>query len=152
MIDLASISPAAGAKYSPNLHRWMKREFKFGRRAQAFFIARDGGNESRSIIIGYEPKSWPGDVIGATLSDVLSGGRVREGHYTGERWKPKPLPGFLQGYAKWGRCYIDPSHTMWFRDPRWTEHGDRRVCLWCGISQRKETRERVVVDERWVAA
>ena len=151
MIDLKAISPAAGAKYSPSLHRWMKREFRFGRRAQAFAITRDGGNDSRAIIIGYVPKSWDGDVNGACLSDILCGGRVRENHFT-DHWRPKPLPGFFAGYQKWGRCYIDPQHTMHFTDQRWRQEGNARTCRWCGAQQVRRTAERIVIDERWVTA
>jgi hypothetical protein len=153
-IDLKSVDPKiSGGKFSPNLHRWLKKERRHLHELQAF----DSHDEERGglygrIYIGYR---YDDEVHGSRLATVLGqGGRAMVFCFPGsQHWTP--LEGWWDRYVAVGRCAIDPEHDVSFQQdhgPRYTQIGDVRTCNWCGAIHRREryTETRVYERERFV--
>lgn len=141
---LRSIDPKqpGGGKFSPNLHRWIKRR---RRGVHADIVVCRGacpmtGKKNTLLIGAFDGPDW---FHGCTLNGVLCNGG-REQIYAYRRIKLAPLrefKSFWDRYQKIGRCAIDPKHEAHFieqddpHEKRWAIHPDDhliRVCQWCG--------------------
>ena len=127
--DLQSICPTKGAKFSPNLFKWLSQFLKRTPRVAQVYRCNDG-----VMWIGFLHE---GDLIGARLMAVLCNGKSE--HPMSYRVRSNfvsltPIPDFWVRYAEDGRCAIDPEHQVSFinDDSRWSVHGDTRSCMWCG--------------------
>lgn len=129
-IDVAAIHPKRGAKYSPNLYRWLTQRTR-KHRTWTSSVFRDATGD---LWIGTLDEST--FLIGCRLMRVLcNGGRVESMAYPLKQIGPlEELPDFWERYTADGRCAIDPGHKMHFigGDSRWRVTGDARECLWCG--------------------
>jgi hypothetical protein len=126
-LDVAAIHPRNGAKYSPNLHRWLTMRNR-KHRAWTSRVYRDS---SGMLFVGMLDL---GDLIGARLMNVLCYGSKAESLcFVGLRGLEE-VADFWPRYVRDGRCAIDTEHARWFvgDDTRWTQDGDTRACLWCG--------------------
>lgn len=144
VFDTTKIDPKRGAKYSPNLHKWMRREMRRAPLSRAVFRDSQG-----SLWIGYNDEDTY--LIGSRLIAVLCSRSESMAHPIMHRLTE--LPEFWSAYAADGRCAIDPEHQMHFigDETRWRVRGDERECLWCGrVTQRRETYEHTTTRERWV--
>lgn len=91
-------------------------------------------------------------LIGAKLIGVLCYGAAEKSFAYS---RPiKKIPEFWEKYALFGRCAIDPDHTMGFLgdDLRWSSGPLRRSCNWCG-NFTQTLKRWTVTEERtaWVA-
>jgi hypothetical protein len=124
-LDIESVSPRRGAKYSPNLYRWLTSPSN-KHRPQTSRIYRDAAGD---LWIGMLDM---GDLIGSRLIAVLCNGtKERTFCYPGLKGLQE-VADFWPRYTQVGRCAIDPGHNASFLDNRWTVTGDTRNCLWCG--------------------
>jgi hypothetical protein len=134
-LDVAAIHPSRGAKYSPNLHKWLTQLMnKHRARTSSVFRDRDG-----VLWIGRLDDGLY--LIGRKLNQVLCGGRKAESMaYILKQLGPlEEVTDFWTRYTADGRCAIDPEHKMHFvgDDTRWRTTGDHRECLWCGNHSQK---------------
>lgn len=126
-LDVKLVSPRKGAKYSPNLYRWLTSPSN-KHRTQTSRIYRDTTGD---LWIGMIDN---GDLIGTRLMAVLcNGAKATTFCFVGLK-NLQEVADFWPRYVQNGRCAIDPEHTMYFigDDTRWTVTGDTRNCLWCG--------------------
>lgn len=125
-LDVQAVHPKNGAKYSPNLHKWMTAKHP-GHRART---SRVYSSPDRGLMIG---RVDDGYLIGTRLNDVLCNGSKARSWAIGARGLVE-VSDFWPRYLAEGRCAIDPEHAMYFigDDTRWTQEGDTRACLWCG--------------------
>lgn len=134
-LDVAAIHPSKGAKYSPNLHRWLTMRNK-KHHAWTSRVYRD---EAGTLWIGMLDL---GDMIGARLMNVLCYGTKAESACWVNLLGLVEVVDFWARYTAVGRCSIDPEHKMHFvgDDTRWRTAGDKRECLWCGNHAQKMRR------------
>lgn len=141
-LDIEQISPGKGAKFSPNLYLWLKKQ----RTSWAYRVYRDTDSYLWiGILDGRE-------LIGAKLIGVLCNG-VKEGTAAWQNIHAVEVPNFWANYVSDGRCAIDSEHAMWFinDESRWEVDGDQRVCQWClKASQRLVRKSKVVETQEWV--
>lgn len=146
-LALESIHPKLGARFSPNLHAFLKNKrnqsmLRFGR----VYKDPDG-----SLWLGFPDEDF---FIGARLISVLCGGaRACTAAYVDVVKGLTEVEGFWNDYRRYGRCAVDPAHKMHFvgDDTRWTIKGDQRDCLWCGkASQRMRRWTEAVERSKWV--
>lgn len=143
------IAPARGAKYSPNLYKWLtKRDKKHRIETSTVFRAPDG-----SLWIGMIDENI--FLIGSRLMAVLChGAKAETMAYPLNKIGPlEEMTDFWDRYMAVGRCAIDPKHERYFvgQETRWLVEGETRRCLWCGNArQRQETYH--IPRKRWVAA
>lgn len=147
--DVSAIKPILGAKYSPNLYKWLtKRDKKH--RAWTSSVFRD----SKGVL-------WIGRIdegvylIGCRLMRVLClGGRAESMAYPlSKMGQLEEVADFWESYVADGRCAIDPEHHVGFvaGETRWRTEGDRRECLWCGkVRQNREIYTETVECSRWI--
>jgi hypothetical protein len=131
-LDVAAIHPSRGAKYSPNLHKWLTQR---GRRHMAW-TSRVYSDAAGVLWIGMLDN---GDLFGCRLMQVLCNG-AKAFHACWVGLGPLvELADFWTNYTAIGRCAIDPGHKMYFTgdDTRWQTTGDHRECLWCGNHTQK---------------
>ena len=131
-LDARAVAPRNGAKYSPNLYKWLTMRNK-KHHAWTSRVYRDG---SGTLWIGMLDL---GDLIGARLMNVLCCGAKAESFcYVGMRGLVE-VADFWPRYTAVGRCAIDPAHKMHFvgDDTRWRTNGEHRECLWCGAHAQK---------------
>jgi len=144
--DLAAIHPRNGAKYSPNLHRFLSmRRSEMYRRHGKVYKDPDG-----VLWLGVFDEPY---LLGARLMTVLCNGAKAKVFAHHAPAGLVEVPDFWQTYMEVGRCAIDPAHEMFFAgdESRWSVDGDTRMCLWCGSC--RQHREQYVVKlsrERWV--
>lgn len=134
-LDLPSVHPRNGAKYSPNLYKWLTNRNK-KHRAWTSRVYRDADG---TLWIGMLDR---GDLFGAKLYGVLCNGS-KEGCACWVNLRGLvEVPDFWRRYVSEGRCAIDPEHKTHFigDGSRWTQDGDTRACLWCGKAQQTLTR------------
>lgn len=126
-LDTKSIHPKRGAKYSPNLHKWLTYRTK-NHRTWTSRVYRDIDGV---LWIG---KLDLGHLIGARLIGVLCNGRKEESYCFVNLKGLVEVEDFWSRYVADGRCAIDTEHAQYFigDDTRWTVDGDSRACLWCG--------------------
>lgn len=144
-LDLTSISPARGAKFSPNLYRFLLRA-----RSQAIRqYGRVYRDESGTLWLGY---FFDGDLIGARLMNVLCEGAKTTTFSFSKLGPLIEVEDFWSRYQAIGRCAIDPEHAITFIDDktRWEEDGEQRECLWCSNArQHRVIRTRQVSYDSW---
>lgn len=126
-LDVQAVHPKNGAKYSPNLHRWLTSP-KRKHRARTSRVYRD---VEGTLWIG---RIDDGSLIGARLYGVLCYGAKAESACWVNLRGLVEVADFWPRYLAEGRCAIDPEHARYFvgDDTRWTQEGDTRECLWCG--------------------
>jgi len=140
-LDVSAIHPRNGAKYSPNLHKWLTMRNK-KHHAWTSRVYRDTGG---MLWIGMLDL---GDLIGARLMNVLCCGTKAESFcYAGMRGLVE-VADFWPRYVAEGRCAVDPEHKSHFvgDDTRWTQDGETRACLWCGNAKQVMKRWTETVD------
>ena len=116
-LDIAAVNPKNGAKFSPNLYKWLtKRDRGHLRKNASVHKDKDG-----TLFIGMVYDGW---LHGSKLMRVLCVGGKAE-VFAFYLW---------QQYMAIGRCAIDQAHSMYFTgdDTRWKTEGDTRNCQWCG--------------------
>lgn len=142
-LDVQAMHPKNGAKYSPNLYKWLTSHKKPYRAwTSRVYRGTDG-----TLYIGMMDH---GDLIGAMLYTVL-----REGAKA-ESWCYPPTRGMVEVADFWtryladGRCATDPEHARYFvgDHTRWRQEGDTRTCLWCGKAQQVLARWTEVVERQ----
>lgn len=144
-LDVRAIDPRNGAKYSPNLYRWLTMRSK-KHRAWSSRVYRDADD---TLWIGMLDD---GDLIGARLMNVLCYGAKAESCCWVNLRELVEVADFWPRYVAQGRCAIDPEHTLHFvgDDTRWSVSGDTRACLWCGNARQVLVRLTETVErERW---
>ena len=144
-LDVRAIDPRNGAKYSPNLHRWLTSL----KRKHLAWTSRVYRDDSGTLWIGMLDL---GDLIGARLYGVLCNGAKEDSACWVNLRGLVEVADFWPRYLAEGRCAIDPEHAHRYEvdDTRWTQEGDTRACLWCGKARQvlrrwTETGER----EQW---
>lgn len=148
-LDVNALHPRKGAKYSPNLHKWLThRERKHRAWTSSVFRDSDG-----ALWIGVLDEGLY--LIGCRLIQVLcSGTKAESMAWSLANLGPlEEITDFWGRYATDGRCAIDAEHQMHFvgDDTRWRVAGDERECVWCGKArQRRERYTRTTEHERWV--
>lgn len=127
-LELMSIDPNRGAKYSPNLYAYLKRKAK-GPWLQLQRVFKD---EQGGLWMGYFDDV--GHFNGAKMGRVLTEGGKAETFCYVNLGGLREIEGFWDHYIQDGRCAIDPQHEMYFVGERWrtSEDGNSRSCLWCG--------------------
>lgn len=128
-LDVTAINPANGAKYSPNLYRWLTLR-RSAHRAWTSRVYRDADG---TLWIG---RLDMGDLIGARLIAVLCNGAKEASACWVNLRHLVEVGDFWPRYVRDGRCAIDTEHTRHFigDDTRWAVQGDTRDCLWCGMA------------------
>lgn len=148
-LDVKAIHPGKGAKYSPNLYKWLTaRDRKH--RAWTSRVFRD-----RDDVLWIGALDDGAYLIGCRLMQVLCNGTKAESMaYMLKQLGPlQEVADFWERYVSDGRCAIDAKHQMHFvgDDTRWSVTGDKRECLWCGkANQRRERYTQTTERERWV--
>lgn len=137
---IEAIRPGNGAKFSPNLFRWLTAPHKSHRAWMSRVYAAGDG----ALWIGY-----PDDVsgfIGQKLIAVLCNGVQAESGWWTDLGVLIEIADFWARYMRSGRCAIDTTHSMYFigDDSRWAVNGDTRQCQWCGHGKQ--------VMRRWTEA
>lgn len=143
-LDISSINPKLGTKYSPNLFKWLKKRGKEHRQ----WTSRVYTDKHGYLMIGYPDDSF---FIGSNLITVLCNGSNAESFAICRIMPVKEVDGFWDRYIEVGRCAIDPKHDMVFQndDERWETTGDSRVCRWCGEKQVRKSWKEVVTHYKW---
>lgn len=144
-LDVRAVDPRNGAKYSPNLHRWLTMRNK-KHHAWTSRVYRD---EAGTLWIGMLDL---GDLIGARLLNVLCYGTKAESCCWVNLRGLVEVADFWPRYVAEGRCAIDPEHARHFvgDDTRWTQEGNTRACLWCGKAQQVLVRWTETVErQQW---
>lgn len=145
-LDVASISPHLGFKYSSNLHAFLVKHASQGRLARVF--VDNTGVEFLGFIDDTD------QFIGVRLSQVLSMGRKASVVSYCALGALTERTAFWAEYLADGRCAIDRAHVMPYvgSETRWHTHGDGRSCVWCNkVTQklRRWTETKVVEHEAW---
>lgn len=131
---LKQISPANGDKFSPNLHKWLKKNFREHEFETKVFI----NNNGMKFIGFFDEDGW---FYGSNLIGVLCNGEKEKtwAYPPNHAKNHQEIKGFLDAYIKDGRCAIDPEHKEYFRgNSRWSKYDNIKVCTWCGFQ--KETK------------
>jgi hypothetical protein len=148
-IDLNSINPKNGDKYSPNLFKLLTNK----RREIAATYGQVYRDKQGVLWLGYrDEEDW---FMGARLIAVLCNGRKTDtfAHPPAMGRALVAVKDFWKRYVADGRCAIDKAHDMWFVGDasRWQVKGKLRTCLWCGRVQQKKVRfVKKVTSEQWV--
>ncbi|OPZ34092.1 MAG: hypothetical protein BWY99_02664 [Synergistetes bacterium ADurb.BinA166] len=136
---LKSISPKTAARFSPNLHAWIRKHSGLDvpgvfRHAGVLYVGRITGGSN---------------FIGSSLQRILGyGARAAPYMYGASPVDFRPIKSFWKKYVELGRCHIDPDHRTSYVDDRWEATTRRRKCIWCGLVQKKVVkRKKVVVKE-----
>lgn len=144
-LDVTLIAPNKGAKYSPNLYKWLT--IKESHRSWSSKVYRDTDG---LLWIGIY--DGVGELMGCMLNGVLCNG-IKESSAAHQRVKAAEVPNFWVEYVKSGRCAIDTAHDTNFinGDSRWTHHGGKRSCNWCqNCTQTLKRWTETVEREAWV--
>jgi hypothetical protein len=145
-LDLGLIAPNCGFKYSPNLHRFLKKHASLARMARLFI-------DSTGVrYLGFIDDT--DSLIGARLNQVLSMGTKTPVFCYSTLGVLTEHESFWAEYVADGRCALDREHTTPFvgDQTRWRTAGEHRSCLWCGkMTQtlRRWTETKVVERESW---
>lgn len=143
-LDIEKISPEKGAKYSPNLYKWLKE--------------KKSRSWSSRVYVDKDKTLWIGildgrELIGSKLIGVLCNGHKEES-FAYQRVDATEVPDFWANYMADGRCAIDPEHAMYFvgDDSRWVAEGGHRSCQWCHkATQRLVQTTRTIAAEKWIS-
>lgn len=151
-LDFDAINPKHGAKFSPNLYKWIVGTLKAKPlycQFEKLEVYKDGDG---CLYIGFartEDKGW---LFGNQLFQILGGGQSLRSIFAIDVTKMTPLKNFWHDYIKRGRCAIDKQHKQNFigDETRWLIAGNARACQWCGNAMQKLTkRKEVVIHEVW---
>jgi len=128
---LPLINPKLGPKYSPNLHAWVRKNWKDS--ATKIVVTRPD-NEGLRYIGLLHKDFW---MSGTRLNAVLcNGAKEKTWALSPEHHSLKAgIDGtFWKRYMRDGRCAIDADHTMVFigDETRWKTEEGTRECQWCG--------------------
>lgn len=125
-LDMAAIHPRQGARFSPNLYRWLASRAE---RKSLSLVYRDHSN---TLWIGYPDGC--GGLIGQRLMNVLCSGPKASSACWINLGRLTEIADFWPRYVRDGRCAIDPEHRIAYvgDDTRWSVDGDTRKCVWCG--------------------
>lgn len=146
-LDVQAVHPRNGAKYSPNLHRWLTSR-KRKHRAWTSRVYRDADGV---LWVGMLDM---GDLIGAKLYGVLCNGAQEDSACWVNLRGLVEVADFWPRYVRDGRCAIDQEHARYFvgDDTRWSVSGDTRACRWCGKARQVLTRWTEAVErQEWRA-
>lgn len=144
-LNLASIAPDRGGRYSPNLYRWLT-DRRFTYRPWMSRVYRDA---EQVLWIGTLDS---GDLFGIRLMTVLCLGPKAETACWAGLHDLHEVTDFWDRYVVEGRCAVDPEHRIAFvgDETRWQRDEDRRSCLWCGKGQQTLRRWTQAVErEQW---
>lgn len=168
MKNLTDFAPDDIGKYSPNLHRWLKRFV-----SRRFYKALDlphpqvllpsGFKDLTALmLIGYydpdDRSVFIGARLGAVITDPFPRGKDVLPANVGAYVDPSIRDGqdktewFWATYAQIGRCIFDPDHHKSFigDEDRYTRPNDQmRTCNWCGTTQLACHREIVKTRIEW---
>ena len=135
---LARIHPKHSPAYSKRLHQWLKTH---GRSGDNLYQVSSGSKLARvygsgSFFIGQPYNDYEGDTdfSGAMLMQVLCMGRsVIRACFSGDAPELIEVAGFWGRYEVVGRCAIDPTHQIDFRDNDKRFHAvhGQQFCKWC---------------------
>lgn len=155
--DLNAVRPRPDGKYSPELHRWLRREGRnkcgvFQRNIDPIFgePTTAGVWSPSSILIGFaDDDGW---ILGNSLREiVLARARQRWAIPIGTEGYRVITDEFWAEYVRDGRCAWDREHRMHMVGDgnRWHYHscGRGRRCRWCGAEQVSNVERRVEVVE-----
>jgi hypothetical protein len=125
-LNLLSISPKCGAKFSPNLYKWLSHKSSPHRAWTSRIYKASNG----TLWIGRLDNR---ELIGSRLISVLCNG-AKESTAAWQNIDAVEIENFWQDYESIGRCAIDKDHSMYFigDDTRWSVSNNKRSCLWCG--------------------
>lgn len=148
-LNIASLHPRHGAKFSPNLYAFLthRRQAGLAPRARVWL---DG---DQTMWLGFFDDT--DSFIGARMSQVLCYGARATVTCPVNLGPLHEVADFWAQYLQDGRCAIDRAHQSCFvnDDSRWHASGNMRHCQWCGkASQRLVRREVTQVHESWAAA
>lgn len=127
---LPLIDPNLHPKYSPNLYKWIRKNWESTDRN--IVVTKEA---ERNRLIGFlDVDGW---ISGTQLNRVLcNGSREKAWAFTANHYNAKAgVDGTFWGrYIRDGRCAIDTDHQTHFigGDTRWKYDGKVRECLWCG--------------------
>lgn len=150
---LPLIDPKISLKYSPNLHAYIRRNFKSSPRN--IVVTKKDSSGFRHVGVYHDYDGW---LSGARIMSVLCLGKEEQ------VWAIRPPheidQTFWDRYIEHGRCAMDPDHQTAFLggDARWlvTEGAngpERRECLWCGQHTQVMKRWTETVEKsKWVTA
>jgi len=148
--DVDAIHPRNGAKFSPNLHKWVKAQT----RQDQLQVLRD--SDGRLWIGHVDDHCGDGPWLhGCRLIGVLCNGLKEPRmayHFKGHLNSPEVIHDFWVQYERDGRCATDRQHSTLFvgDETRWQRIGDTRQCTWCGnASQTLRRWTETVHRERW---
>jgi len=148
-LDLKSINPKNGDKYSPNLFKFLTSN----RREIAATYGQVYRDKQGVLWLGFrDEEEW---FMGARLMAVLCSGRRADTFaYPPSMGRALvEVKGFWARYVADGRCAIDKAHDMYFvnDNARWSVKGNVRTCLWCGLVKQKKVRfVKKVTSHQWV--
>lgn len=146
-LNIDSIHPKNGEKFSPNLHRFMKNKGAALASVQLVYEDLDG-----ILWIGYCDDHF---FNGTRLVSVLCDHKAQTFAHIGKAQTLTEVSDFWERYLRDGRCAIDQNHSMYFLNDssRWKTNGDIRSCQWCGHHvQVKLTWKETTDHSAWVAA
>lgn len=127
-LDISAISPRCGAKYSPNLYKWLTHKGAT-HRARLCHVYKDGDG---TLWIGM----LDGDYLSGTrlMSVLCRGTKEATMAYPLQTFGPfHEVDNFWSQYMLHGRCAIDVEHVISFiGDTRWSATASGHTCLWCG--------------------
>lgn len=144
-LDVATIHPQMGGKYSPNLYAWLTMP---GKKHNAW-MSRVYRDSEGVLWIGFMDDGF---LIGARLMSVLCLGVKAQTAAWSDLGEMVEIDGFWRRYTAIGRCAIDAGHTMFFigDNGRWLVEGETRTCQWCGNhTQRQHKIMETVERSEW---
>lgn len=129
-LDLASIDPVRGAKYSPNLYAFLQTHRDSGilRHSSVYRDAKG------ALWLGFIDDQ--GSFNGVKLWRVLTYGRKAQFFCYTDLGSLTEIPDFWAQYRRDGRCVFDRAHEALFigSGTRWRTENGIRHCQWCGTA------------------
>jgi hypothetical protein len=146
-LDVQLIQPRQGAKFSPNLYRWLT----LPQRKHRAWTSRVYADKHGVLWIGMLDQ---GELIGSRLYGVLCKGSQEESCCWVQLHGLVEVSDFWPRYIRDGRCAIDTGHDHFFvgDETRWKTNVEERECQWCGQSQVLSRRIETVEHQVWVTA
>lgn len=142
---IQATAPTLHAKYSPNLHKWLKKQ----RPAMGLpGVYRNIDTKQLEVVWRY-----PDDLfVGSRMNQILcAGSRARVYSYARATTSLLELiPDFWLQYIAVGRCAVDPEHRQHFigDETRWETIGDVRGCTWCNKATQRLRRWTETVERK----